>query len=193
MKSRILVFIRRKVYYLLNRNKYKFLSSKAYVQKLLRVDGSDRITIEKNVIIQRMTWIAAVPLTNDINCHLLIGEGSIIGHFNHIYAVGEIEIGKNVLTADKVFISDNQHEFIDTTVPILSQGIRQLSKVKIGDGSWIGENVCILGASIGKNCVIGANSVVTKDIPDYCVAVGSPARVIKKFDSVSESWISVKN
>jgi acetyltransferase-like isoleucine patch superfamily enzyme len=193
MKIRILVFIRRKVYYLLNRNKYKFLSSKAYVQKLLRVDGSDRITIEKNVIIQRMTWIAAVPLTNDINCHLLIGEGSIIGHFNHIYAVGEIEIGKNVLTADKVFISDNQHEFIDTTVPILSQGIRQLSKVKIGDGSWIGENVCILGASIGKNCVIGANSVVTKDIPDYCVAVGSPARVIKKFDSVSESWISVKS
>lgn len=193
MKSRILVFIRRKVFYLLNRSKYKFLSSKAYVQKLLRVDGSDRITIEKNVIIQRMTWIAAVPLTNDINCHLLIGEGSIIGHFNHIYAVGEIEIGKNVLTADKVFISDNQHEFIDTTVPILSQGIRQLSKVKIGDGSWIGENVCILGASIGKNCVIGANSVVTKDIPDYCVAVGSPARVIKKFDSVSESWISVKS
>ena len=193
MKSRILVFIRRKVFYLLNRNKYKFLSSKAHVQKLLRVDGSERITIEKNVIIQRMTWIGAVPLTYDVNCHLLIGEGSIIGNFNHIYAVGEIEIGKNVLTADKVFISDSQHVFTDTTVPILFQGIRQLAKVKIGDGSWIGENVCILGASVGKNCVIGANSVVTKDIPDYCVAVGSPARVIKKFDSASESWISVKN
>ena len=189
----VINFFWRTFFYFLNRRKFRYLSSKAFVHKLLRVDGKENITIQKNVIIQRMTWIAAVPLTNDSKCHLFIGEGSIIGHFNHIFAVGEIEIGMNVLTADKVFISDNQHEFLDTTVPILSQGIKQLSKVQIGDGSWLGENVCILGASIGKNCVIGANSVVTKDIPDYCVAVGNPARVIKKFDSVSESWVSVKN
>lgn len=50
----------------------------------------------------------------------------------------------------------------------------------IGEGSWIGENVCVCGANIGKHCVIGANSVVTKDIPDYSVAVGCPARIIKK-------------
>lgn len=61
----------------------------------------------------------------------------------------------------------------------------------IGNVAWIGENVCIIGASVGKNSVIGANSVVTRDIPDFCVAVGSPARVIKKFDFSDECWKSI--
>jgi acetyltransferase-like isoleucine patch superfamily enzyme len=62
----------------------------------------------------------------------------------------------------------------------------------IGDGSWIGENACIIGAHVGKNCVIGANAVVTSDIPDYSVAVGVPAVVIKRFDAPSKMWISSK-
>jgi len=189
--DRVIKFLRRKLFYYFNRKRYRFLSPQAYVQKLLRVDGKENISIEKNVVIQAMTWIAAVPLTNASTCHLLIGEGSIIGHFNHIFATGEIEIGKNVLTADKVFITDNQHEFRDINLPIHAQGIKQLSKVKIGDGSWLGENVCILGASVGRNCVVGANSVVTKDIPDFCVAIGSPARVIKMYNSTTNEWLSV--
>jgi acetyltransferase-like isoleucine patch superfamily enzyme len=191
MIKRTVNFINRKVYYFLNKKKYKFLSSNAIIQKLLRVEGKQNISIHKGVIIQKMTWIAAMPLTKAEKCHLSIGEGSIIGHFNHIFATGEIEIGKNVLTADKVYISDNQHDFSNINIPILSQSIVQLPKVKIGDGSWIGENVCIMGVSIGKNCVIGANSVVTKDIPDYCVAVGSPAKIIKKYDFDSREWLSV--
>jgi acetyltransferase-like isoleucine patch superfamily enzyme len=167
------------------------LSPTAIVQNLLRVDGKENISIENNVVIQRMTWIAAVPLTGKDSCHLIIGEGTVIGHLNHIFATSEIIIGKHVLTADKVFISDNQHEFRDIKMPILSQGITQLNKVKIGDGTWIGENVCIIGASIGKNCVIGANSVVTKNIPDYSVAVGIPAKVIKKFNLKTEQWEKV--
>lgn len=189
--NRVINFFHRRLYYFFNKNKYRFLSSKAQIQKLLRIEGKENISIHKGVIIQKMTWIAAMPLTNAENCHLSIGEGSIIGHFNHIFATGEIEIGKNVLTADKVYISDNQHNFSNINIPILSQSIVQLPKVKIGDGSWIGENVCIMGVSIGKNCVIGANSVVTKDIPDYCVAVGSPAKIIKKYDFDSREWLSV--
>ena len=54
--------------------------------------------------------------------------------------------------------------------------------------SWLGENVAIIGASIGKNCVIGANAVVTDDIPDYSVAVGIPARVIRQYDAPSGQW-----
>ena len=192
MIIKIYKLVKRITYYLFNKNKYRFLSPQAHIQKLLRVDGKENISIHKDVIIQKMTWIAAMPLTKAEKCHLSIGEGTIIGHFNHIYATGEIEIGKNVLTADKVFISDNQHEFENITNPILSQGIKQLSKIKIGDGSWIGENVCILGASIGKNTVIGANAVVTRDIPDYCVAVGSPAKIIKTYDFNKKKWVSYK-
>ena len=192
MITRIFNFIQRRLYYYFNKKKYKFLSSNAYIQKLLRVDGKENISIHKGVIIQKLSWIAAVPLTKADKCHLMIGEGSIIGHFNHIFATCEIEIGKHVLTADKVYISDNQHEYTNINIPILHQKIKQLNKIKIGDGTWIGENVCIIGASVGKNCVVGANSVVTKDIPDYCVAVGTPAKVIKKYDILNNKWISQK-
>ncbi|WP_319802363.1 acyltransferase [Flavobacterium sp. N502540] len=191
MINRVFNYLYRKGFYLLNNRKYKLLSSTAIIQRLLRVDGRENISIEKNVIIQKMTWIAAVPLTSESKCNLVIGEGSIIGHFNHIYATGEIILGKNVLTADKVYISDNLHQYEDINLPIMNQGIKQLPKLKIGDGTWIGENVCIIGANIGKNCVIGANSVVTKDIPDYCVAVGSPAKIIKRYNITLQKWEKV--
>ena len=91
----------------------------------------------------------------------------------------EVVIENDVLLADKVFISDCNHEYKDLDTPIQNQGIRFVKPVRIGEGSWVGDNVCVCGASIGKHCVIGANSVVTNDIPDYSVAVGNPAKVIK--------------
>jgi len=184
-------FLRYKVFYLLNFKSFAYLSPSARVQKLLRIDGKQNITIGKNVIIQKLTWLAAIPLTNELKCNLTIGDGCIIGHFNHIYATGEIIIGKNVLTADKVYIADNQHNYSDIDIPILNQSIKQLPSVSIGDGTWLGENVCVIGVSIGKHCVIGANSVVNKPIPDYCIAVGSPAKIIKKYNLQSKKWEKV--
>ena len=67
--------------------------------------------------------------------------------------------------------------------------MKQLNEVLIGEGSWIGENVCIIGAFVGKNSIVGANSVVTNNIPDYCVAVGAPARVIKRYDHKDNQWV----
>ena len=75
---------------------------------------------------------------------------------------------------------------------ILNQPIRQNGIVEIGEGSWLGHNACVLGASIGKHCVIGANSVVTHDIPDYSVAVGSPAKIIRRYDSTTKTWRSTR-
>lgn len=78
--------------------------------------------------------------------------------------------------------------------PIISQGALDIKNnghntLKIGDGSWIGTHVAIIGdVHIGKNCVIGANSVVTKDIPDYSVAVGIPAKIIKQYNFTTNSW-----
>jgi acetyltransferase-like isoleucine patch superfamily enzyme len=70
----------------------------------------------------------------------------------------------------------------------MDQPVTFTRKVEIGSGSWIGENACIIGAKVGENSVIGANSVVTKDIPDYCVAVGIPARVIRKYNREKKVW-----
>lgn len=191
LNKRIVDFIKRKYYYFLNRNKYRYLSKSAVIQSLLRLDGAQNIHISKGVIVQKHTWLAAVPIYENEECILEIGEGSVIGHFNHIYSTKQIIIGKNVLTADKVYIADNQHVYDDVNTPILKQSVKQLSAIHIGDGSWIGENVCIIGASIGKNCVIGANSVVTKSIPDYCIAVGVPAKIIKKFNLNTKEWQKV--
>lgn len=79
-------------------------------------------------------------------------------------------------------------------MPVSRQGVmvRNGAKVVIGEGSWLGTNVVVVGdVRIGKHCVIGANSVVTKDIPDYSVAAGTPCKVIKQYDFEREAWVRV--
>ena len=148
----------------------------------LKIQGGGNVHVGHHVSIHYKTWLAALPLTGADKCELIIDDGCIIGHFNHIIATKKVHIHKGVLTADKVYISDNMHGYKNPDVYIMNQPIIQRNCVEIGEGSWLGENVCVIGASVGKHCVIGANSVVTKDIPGYSVAVGSPARVIKKYD-----------
>lgn len=172
-------------------HKLGHFSWSSIIDSPLRIDGGKNIYLGKGVSIKYKSWIAAKPLTGSNCCKLVFEEGCVIGHFNHLYATKSIILHKYVLTADKVYISDNLHSYDDIEVPILKQPIMQNSTVEIGEGSWLGENVCILGANVGKHCVIGANSVVTRDIPDYSIAVGSPAKVIKKYDFHSEEWIKV--
>lgn len=168
--------------------KFKYFGKDSKIYSPLRIDGIKNISIGNNVRIGYKAWLASLPLTGFEDCIIEIGDGSSIGNFNHIYATKKIVIGKKVLTADKVYISDNLHGYKDITKAVIEQPINQINEVLIGDGAWIGENVCILGAKVGKNCVIGANSVVTKDIPDFCVAVGAPAVIIKRYSIESDSW-----
>jgi acetyltransferase-like isoleucine patch superfamily enzyme len=191
LAKRIINYVKHRSYYLLNCLQFGYLAPSAIIQKSLRIEGKQNMSIGKGVVIQQMTWLAALPLTRAPKCNLSIGDGCIIGHFNHIYATGEIRIGRKVLTADKVYIADNQHGYEDILKPVLEQSIQQFPPMSIGDGTWLGESVCVLGVSIGRNCVIGANSVVTKEIPDYCLAVGAPARIIKKYNTETNQWEKV--
>ena len=167
---------------------FKTFGRKSQIISPLSLDGKENISIGNNVFVGYKTWLAALPLTGEKSCLLELQDGVTIGHFNHIYATKKIVLEKDVLTADKVYISDNLHGYSDIHVPIKNQSIIQHGEVVIGEGSWLGENVCVLGARIGKHCVIGANSVVTKDIPDYSVAVGAPAKVIKRYDFATQTW-----
>jgi len=180
----------KKLFYYLFKWFFKKIGKNVNIIKPLKINGFKNIVLGNNVTVQYRTWLAALPLTGT-QCLLEIGEGTNIGHFNHIYATQHIKIGKNVLTADKVYISDNLHSYQDIHTPIIQQPIKQINPVEIGDGTWIGENAVILGAKVGKNCVIGSNAVVTQDIPDYSIAVGIPAKVIKQFDTSSNTWIKV--
>ena len=147
-----------------------------------KLEGAQYIHIGSKVYINSRGWLACMPLTGDVNCRLSIGDGTYVGRFCHFYATSRIEIGKKVLIADKVYLSDNLHGYKDINIPVIDQAVEQLAPVVIQDGAWLGENVCVVGASVGKNSVVGANSVVTRDIPDYCVAAGAPAIIIKRFD-----------
>ncbi|WP_315015680.1 acyltransferase [Capnocytophaga leadbetteri] len=168
---------------------FKKLGKNFYMRKPIKLQGTERILIGSNVSIGWGAWLAAFPHTKFTQeCKLIIEDGVSIGNFAHIYATKKICIQKNVLIADKVYISDNLHGYEDICTPIIKQPIVQKGEVEIGEGSWIGEGVCIIGAKIGKNVVIGANAVVTKDIPDYCVAVGLPARIIKRYNLEKQIW-----
>ena len=163
------------------------LKNRTKIISPLQLDGKKNIFIGQHVYVGYRAWLAAMPLTGE-NAKLVIDDGTVIGHFAHIYATESIHIGKKVLIADRVYISDNLHGCENITQAIIDQPILQKRIVSIGEDSWIGENVCIIGASVGKHCVIGANAVVTKDIPDYCVAVGSPAKVIKRYNFENKTW-----
>lgn len=122
---------------------------------------------------------------------LEIGEKSAIGRDSTIAAIHSVVIEDEVLTGPHVFIADYNHEYQDPHIPIKNQGNRAKKgdRVHIERGTWIGTNAVIVGnVHIGKNCVIGANAVVTKDIPDYCVAAGAPAKIIRRYNVSTREW-----
>lgn len=173
---------------LLYKYQFKEFGKKSRIDAPLKIEGKKYIEIGNRVLINYKTWLACMPLSGEKNPILKIGNKCTIGNFNHIYSTGKIIIEDYVLTADKVFIADNIHEYEDIHRPVIDQPIKQTQPVTIGEGSWLGENVVVAGASVGKHCVIGANAVVTKDIPNYSVAVGIPAKVIKQYNFETQQW-----
>lgn len=142
-------------------------------------------------------------LTTGYNCRfdlqknkgtLVFGKDCEIGDNVHIVAHGNIKIGDNFLCASKVFISDVSHGDYNGTNQnrpneIPKQRELVVKEVTIGNNVWFGENVTVLlGVKIGNGVIIGANSVVTKDVPDNSIAVGIPARVIKVFNYDTNMW-----
>ena len=122
------------------------------------------------------------------NAEIAIEDLTSFGRSCFITAVNKIQIGKAVIFSDRVYISDTQHRFDNPNIPVMFQGMSKNGAVEIGDHSWIGICAVVLNARIGRHCIIGANSVVISDIPDYTVAVGAPARPVKHFNFDTHRW-----
>lgn len=141
-------------------------------------------------MIHRDCWIHVLTGHGDeAHPKILIKSSASIGMGATISAARLVVIGEHVLMARNVYISDHAHAFEDIKVPIMHQGINRIAPVSIGRHTWLGQNVVVLpGVTIGEHCVIGANSIVNSSIPDYCVAAGAPARVVKRFTPESGAW-----
>lgn len=118
--------------------------------------------------------------------NIIIGDYCRIGLSNTV--IGPITIGNRVNISQNVVLIGLDHGYQDITKGIIEQGVTT-SPIIIGDDTIIGANTVILpGVTIGKHCFIGAGCVVTKDIPDYCVAVGNPAKIIKQYSTETNQW-----
>jgi len=138
----------------------------------LRVSEKGRLTIEEGVHILQDSWIIV-----EEGDHLVLGQNVFISQ--HCTISGTVTIGRDSLIAGFVTIVDATHVFDDSTIPVNQQGGRK-EPISIGEDVWIGTSSVILqGVNIGNHAVIGANSTVTKDIPPWAIAAGSPAKVLR--------------
>lgn len=111
-----------------------------------------------------------------------------------IAATRSVVIEDDVMFAKNIYITDSSHGFSNMKEPYKYQALERISSVFIKQGCWIGQNVVILpGVTIGEFAIIGANSVVTRSVPDRCIAVGAPAKVIKEWNEDIKGWISIEN
>ena len=172
--------------------RFHYFGNNVHISPKSKIVNKRRIDIGDGVSIHDYSWILCSKDYSIKNKKSIIkiGANTNIGMYTIISGVKSIEIGRNVLFAPNVYISDHQHKFDDINKPILQQGIEKVRPVKIGDDCWLGINCCILpGVTIGRHVVIAANAVVNKNVPDYSVCAGNPAKVVKHFDFEKKIWV----
>lgn len=166
-----------------------------YIGKGSKIVNAEQMHFSEKVSIMPYTMLLC---HNHRSC-MSIGRNVEIGMFSRVGCLNQITIKDNVFTGPHVFIADYNHAYEDVDKPIIFQDNKVKSTPRFPNGgilierdTWIGTNVVIAGTlTIGRHCVIGANSVVTKDIPDYSVAVGVPCRVIRRYNFQTAKWESV--
>lgn len=179
-------YYRAKLYSNWMRNFVGSCGEKVFFGNKTSVVGGKFISIGGKTIFGAHTMLSAWSERNGIkyNPRIIIGEDCHIGYSNHITSIHKVTIGNGVLTGMYVVITDNSHGTITSDAlhlppnrrPLISKGA-----VTIGNNVWIGDKVSILaGVNIGDNAIVGANSVVTTDVPANCVVCGAPAHIIKR-------------
>lgn len=158
------------------------------------VNNPQCLHLGKGVGIGSYTYIGPVleDHGNKYNPKIIIGEGTWIGKHSSIAAIDRVEIGKNVLFAGYVHMTDHSHGYEDITRPITPQPLFSKGPIIIEDDCWLGFSCEILsGVHIGKHSIVAARAVVTKDVPPYSIVVGNPARIIKQYNFNTQKWEKV--
>jgi acetyltransferase-like isoleucine patch superfamily enzyme len=155
--------------------------------------GEEYIDLGEHVIIGPYASLSAGVMPGHVLDHtpvVSIGDRVLIGKGSGIVAHDRVIIGDDVFTGHHVYITDANHGYVDTETSIGRQ-FAPSRPVTVGAGSWLGHGTVVLpGAQIGRNVAVGAGSVVTGVLPDFCVAVGNPARIIRRLVP-GEGWLKV--
>jgi acetyltransferase-like isoleucine patch superfamily enzyme len=185
----LLVRVKTALYY---RRIFAELGSGSLLYKPLLLSGTQYIRIGAGTLIRQGARIEALLLDPGRPPSLEIGNNVNIEQNVHIICSSSIRIGDDVTITGNCSVVDTTHPFRDVDDPVkIGARIDPTHRpVEIGEGTFVGIGCVILpNVRIGKHCVIGSNSTVTHDIPDYCVAMGSPARVQQRYDFKSKSWV----
>jgi acetyltransferase-like isoleucine patch superfamily enzyme len=169
---------------------YAAFGSGALVIPPARVESPESISIGTNARLHENVWLCVKPQEGLPQPRLVIGARTSINRFVKIVCIGDVFIGENCLVGDFVFIADTRYRFDDPDLPISGQGLMKPEPVRIGNGAHIGVRAIVMpGVTVGDNAYVGAGAVVEDDVPDRCVAVGNPARIIRRYDPESRSWV----
>lgn len=167
---------------------FKSIGKKSTIINPMFLTNIDKISLGDNVFIR--DFIRLEPINNG---KLFIKDNVSIEQRCHITIAGELIIGANTSILFDTMITDIDHEYENIELPVSAQPLK-ISKTYIGESCFIGSGAKIqAGTILGKHCVIGANSVVRGIFPDYCVIVGVPARIVKRYDEKSKTWKRTNN
>lgn len=159
----------------------------------IRRSSSFRIHISDDVYIASDAWLNVPEPTRGKAPTILLGNGCKIGRRCMITAKNEVRLKDNVMLGPSVVIADHSHEFSDLTIPIHAQGLTEGGRIYIEENCWVGFGAAIICTSgtlvIGRNSVIGANSVVTRSIPPATVVAGNPSKIIRRYCPQSRMWV----
>jgi acetyltransferase-like isoleucine patch superfamily enzyme len=177
---------RRRAFSLLAAGGFASFGRGSVLETPVRLLGEERISLGVDVFVGAGCWFQTLPGGAN-GVAIEIGDGVNIAGNCVISAVSRVRLGRKVLLARNVYISDHIHAYRDPTTPVLDQGVERVEAVEICDGAWIGQNVVVCpGVRVGRGAVVGANAVVVDDVPDHTLAVGVPARVVRNFAEVAE-------
>ena len=160
---------------------WEFMRRRAFVRwpvsgNVLEALLEGRLEIGAQVLLEPGVWLTAPG-----EARIRIGSGTFLNRGVMVASLDLVEIGEHCMFANGCYVTDASHRYDDPDLPVPWQGFTTKGPTRIGDNTWCGANVVVTsGVTIGQRCVIGANSVVTSDIPPFSVAAGTPARVIRE-------------